>query len=75
LPEDLHFHSLRHGFATLLVQSGVSLYEVQKLLGLSNISTTQIYSHLAASELHGAVNKINGRVPAPESAADAEPSP
>ena len=54
----LHFHSLRHTFATWLVQEGVSIYEVQKLLGHSSISATQIYSHLAASELHGAVNKI-----------------
>jgi len=54
----LHFHSLRHTFATWLVQEGVSIYEVQKLLGHSSISVTQVYSHLAASELHGAVNKI-----------------
>jgi integrase len=59
LNERLHFHSLRHTFATWLVQEGVSIYEVQKLLGHSNISVTQVYSHLAASELHGAVNKIS----------------
>ncbi len=59
LSEKLHFHSLRHTFATWLVQEGVSIYEVQKLLGHSNISVTQIYSHLAASELHSAVNKIS----------------
>jgi len=59
LSEKLHFHSLRHTFATWLVQEGVSIYEVQKLLGHSSISVTQIYSHLAASELHGAVNKIS----------------
>jgi len=55
----LHLHSLRHTFATWLVQEGVSIYEVQKLLGHSSISVTQVYSHLAASELHGAVNKIS----------------
>jgi integrase/recombinase XerC len=59
LNEQLHFHSLRHTFATWLVQEGVSIYEVQKLLGHSNISVTQVYSHLAASELHSAVNKIS----------------
>jgi site-specific recombinase XerD len=47
LPNDkLHFHSLRHTFASWLVQDGVSLYEVQKLLGHSNIAVTQAYSHL-----------------------------
>ncbi len=59
LNEKLHFHSLRHTFATWLVQEGVSIYEVQKLLGHSSISVTQVYSHLAASDLHGAVNKIS----------------
>ena len=54
----LHFHSLRHSFASLLVQRGVSLYEVQNLLGHSNPRVTQIYSHLAPQEMHGAVAKI-----------------
>jgi integrase len=54
----LHFHSLRHTFATWLVQERISIYEVQKLLGHSSIAITQIYSHLAPSELHHAVNKI-----------------
>jgi integrase len=54
----LHFHSLRHTFATWLVQDGVGIYEVQKLLGHSSIAVTQIYSHLASSELHSAVSRI-----------------
>jgi len=59
LGEKLHFHSLRHTFATWLVQDGASIYEVQKLLGHSSIAVTQIYSHLAASELHSVVNRIS----------------
>jgi integrase len=59
LNEAIHFHSLRHTFATWLVQNGVNLYEVQKLLGHSSIKVTEIYSHLVASELHTAVNKIS----------------
>ncbi|MEX2191581.1 MAG: site-specific integrase, partial [Bacteroidota bacterium] len=59
LPRALHFHSLRHTFATWLVQGSVSIYEVQKLLGHSSLAVTQIYSHLAASELHNAVNKLD----------------
>lgn len=54
----LHFHSLRHTFATWLVQQSVSIYEVQKLLGHSSIEMTQIYSHLQSEQLHGTVNKI-----------------
>jgi integrase len=58
LSEKLHFHSLRHTFATWLVQEGVSIYEVQKLLGHSSIGMTQKYAHLAGGELHSAVNKL-----------------
>jgi len=54
----LHFHSLRHTFATWLVQGGVNIYEVQKLLGHSSVKVTEVYSHLAASELHHSVNQI-----------------
>ncbi len=58
LDDKLHFHILRHMFATWLVQEGVPIYEVQKLLGHSSISVTQVSSRLAASELHGTVNQI-----------------
>ena len=59
LNEKLHFHSLRHTFASWLVQDGVSLYEVQKLLGHSNISVTQVYAHLQPERLHSTVNRIS----------------
>ena len=59
LRDDLKFHSLRHTFATWLVQSGASIYEIQKLLGHSDIKTTQIYAHLAPGELHATVNLIS----------------
>jgi site-specific recombinase XerD len=59
LNDDLKFHSLRHTFATWVVQNGASIYEVQKLLGHSDIKTTQIYAHLMASELHSTVNRIS----------------
>jgi integrase len=58
LNEDLHWHSLRHTHASWLVQAGVSLYEVQKLLGHSSPTVTEVYSHLQPEHLHGTVNKI-----------------
>jgi integrase/recombinase XerD len=57
LNDKLHFHSLRHSFATALVSAGVSLYAVQKLLGHTTIRTTEIYSHLLPQQLHFEVNK------------------
>ena len=58
LDERLHFHSLRHGYASWLVKKGAPLFEVQKLLGHSSISVTQVYAHLAPSELHDTVSRI-----------------
>jgi integrase len=55
----LHFHSLRHTFASWLVQDGASLYEVQKLLGHSSSSVTEIYSHLQPEQMHSTVNRID----------------
>lgn len=43
LPEHYVFHSLRHGFATRCLESGVPINQVQILLGHSNISTTSVY--------------------------------
>ncbi len=56
--DKLHFHSLRHTFASWLVQDGVSIYAVKELLGHSDVKTTQVYSHLSGSELHKEVNRI-----------------
>jgi site-specific recombinase XerD len=55
----LNFHSLRHTFASWLVQKGVSIYEVSKLLGHADIKTTQIYAHLRSDDLRDAVELLN----------------
>ena len=55
----LNFHSLRHTFASWLVQKGVSIYEVSKLLGHADIKTTQIYAHLRSDDLRSAVLKLD----------------
>jgi integrase/recombinase XerD len=56
--ESIHFHSLRHSFASNLVQKGVSLYVVKELLGHEDLQTTQIYSHLQKENLFQAVNLL-----------------
>lgn len=54
--EDVRIHDLRHSFASLLINSGRSLYEVQKLLGHTQLKTTQRYAHLAPETLLDASN-------------------
>lgn len=56
--EKIHFHSLRHSFASLLVQRGVSLYVVKELLGHEDLTTTQLYSHLQKQNLSEAIKLI-----------------
>jgi site-specific recombinase XerD len=58
LNDKIHFHSLRHSFESWLVPDEVSLYEVQKLLGQSEIIVTRVYSHLQPAKLHSTVNRI-----------------
>ena len=55
----IHFHSLRHSFASNLVQRGVSLYKIKELLGHSSITTTEIYSHLDLDSLRDAIKTLD----------------
>jgi integrase len=49
--DDVRIHDLRHTFASVLINKGVSIYEVQRLLGHSSVQMTQRYAHLAPNTL------------------------
>jgi integrase len=61
---DFHFHDLRHTFATRMVQAGVDLYKVQRLLGHKSPQMTQRYAHHYPESLRDGVDalEVTGRV-------------
>lgn len=61
LPSDVTPHTLRHSFATHMLDGGADLKTVQQLLGHENLATTQIYTHVSIERLRDSVEAAHPR--------------
>lgn len=60
--EHVNFHDLRHSCASIMLGLGVDLYTISKILGHSNIQTTQRYAHLQVDAQRAALSKLSSLV-------------
>ena len=62
IKKDLTFHMARHTFATMSLSKGVSMESVSKMLGHTNIKTTQIYARITNKKIENDMEQLAGKL-------------